>query len=180
MAMEFTFETVYDQKAITAMAKALRKTIGKKRSRRVHIFGWTVVVLDVLFTLLTLPWDGGEWTVDFGTLITWLAGLTVLIILLFEDKLNAYISRKRLIAGTDKAVSVFGEDGYTSVSGFGKSEFRYENIVLPVETDDYFVFLFDRSHGQIYDKSTLSGGTAEEFRHFLSQKTGKEIVRIEG
>jgi len=43
MIMEFRFETVYNQKAFTSMAKALRKTIRKKRSKRSHIFGWMVV-----------------------------------------------------------------------------------------------------------------------------------------
>lgn len=40
--MEFTFETIYDQKAMKAMANALRKTVRKKRSRRSHIWGLIV------------------------------------------------------------------------------------------------------------------------------------------
>lgn len=36
---EFTFETTYNQKAMTTMARALRKTVRKKHSRRSHIFG---------------------------------------------------------------------------------------------------------------------------------------------
>ena len=46
--MEFQFETRYDQKGLNALARALRKTIRKKRSRRSHIFGWCIVALDVL------------------------------------------------------------------------------------------------------------------------------------
>ena len=49
--MEFTFETVYNQKAVTAMARALRKTLRKKKSRRSHIFGWIILVIAVLLTL---------------------------------------------------------------------------------------------------------------------------------
>ena len=49
--MEFSFETVYDQKAVTAMAHGLRKTIRKKHSRRSHVFGWFVVALTLLLTL---------------------------------------------------------------------------------------------------------------------------------
>lgn len=173
--VEFTFETVYDQKAVTVMAEVLRKTIRKKKSRRVHVFGWIAVALAVIFTL---PWGGEAFTVRFLTIATWAAGLIVLAGLLFEDKLNAYIARKHMLAGTDKTAAVFGEEGYTSVSGFGKSEFHYENITLIAETGGYFVFIFDKVHGQIFDKSTLSGGTAEEFRHFLSEKTGKEIQSV--
>ena len=50
--MEFTTTTDYDMKTLTAMARALRKTVRKKRSRRTHIFGWIVVLLG---TFLLLP-----------------------------------------------------------------------------------------------------------------------------
>ena len=43
------------------------------------------------------------------------------------------------------------------------------------ETKDYFVFLFSKNHAQVYDKRTLTGGTAEEFRAFMQEKTGKAI-----
>ena len=50
--MEFTTATDYDMKTLTAMAKALRKTVRKKKSRRAHIFGWIVVLLGTLLLLL--------------------------------------------------------------------------------------------------------------------------------
>ena len=43
--MKFTFETEYNTKTMSVMAKALRKTIRKKHSRRSHIFGWIVSAL---------------------------------------------------------------------------------------------------------------------------------------
>ena len=36
--MNFRFETDYDLDTLTAMAKGLRRTVRKKRSRRVHVF----------------------------------------------------------------------------------------------------------------------------------------------
>ena len=60
IGMEFQFETRYDQKGLTAMARALRKTIRKKSSRRSHIFGWCIVALAILLIaaqrLLGEPW----------------------------------------------------------------------------------------------------------------------------
>ena len=50
MEKEFTFETDYDISALSAMARALRKTVRKKQSRRSRIFGWTVAVLGILTT----------------------------------------------------------------------------------------------------------------------------------
>ena len=49
MEKEFTFETDYDISALSAMARALRKTVRKKQSRRSRIFGWTVAVLGILY-----------------------------------------------------------------------------------------------------------------------------------
>ena len=49
--MEFCFETDYTTKALAAMAKALRKTVRKKHSRRSHNFGWIVFFLGLLLAL---------------------------------------------------------------------------------------------------------------------------------
>ncbi|MBO5365599.1 MAG: hypothetical protein J6A39_03130, partial [Peptococcaceae bacterium] len=65
--MEFKFETAYNQEAITVMAKALRKTVRKKRSHRSHIFGVLVIILALL---LTLPLGGKAFVLDFKTIIT--------------------------------------------------------------------------------------------------------------
>ena len=43
--MEFTCHTTYDQKALTAMARAVRKTVRAKRSRMVRIWAWIIIAL---------------------------------------------------------------------------------------------------------------------------------------
>lgn len=173
--MEFIFETVYDQKAVSAMAKALRKTLRKKRSRRSHIFGWIVVILALL---LTLPIGDRELVINSRTIITWIATAAIIIVFFFEDKLNAYIARKRMLAGSDQAKTVFGEENYCSESKVGKTEWPYANIREVAEVDDYFVFIFDQSHAQVYYKGALVGGTVEEFREFIAQKIGKAVQKV--
>lgn len=174
--MEFTFETVYNQKAVTTMARTLRKTLRKKRSRRSHIFGWIVLVIAVL---LTLPLGDKEFVVNFKTIITWIAALAILVALLFEDRMNGYIARKRMLAGMDRTTTVFNDESYVTTTSIGKTEFPYDrNIDLLAETEDYFVFVFDKSHAQVYDKHALSGGTLEEFRKFISEKTKREITHV--
>lgn len=173
--MEFKFETAYNQEAITIMAKALRKTIRKKRSKHSHIFGLLVVVFAVL---LTLPIGDKEFTLDFRTIITWLVSAILLFVLLFEDKINGYVARKRMLPGLNKAIVTFYEDCYCSETEIGKSEFKYNNIIMLAETDGYFVFLFSQSHAQVYDKKSITGGTIEEFRGFIQGVTGREIQVI--
>lgn len=173
--MEFKFQTAYDQKAITSMAKALRKTVRKKRSRRSHVFGAIVIVLSIM---LALPLGDEKFVLDFRTVITWLVSAILLFVLLFEDRINGYIARKRMLPGLAQATVTFHAEHYCSETEIGKSEFKYDNITHLAETVDYFVFIFSQSHAQIYDKKSISGGTLEEFRAFISGVTGKEIEKI--
>lgn len=43
--MEFTCHTKYDQQALTAMARAVRKTVRAKRSRMVRIWARIIIAL---------------------------------------------------------------------------------------------------------------------------------------
>lgn len=173
--MEFKFETAYNQEAITVMAKALRKTVRKKRSHRSHIFGVFVIILALL---LTLPLGGKAFVLDFKTIITWLVAAILCFTLIFEDKINGYVARKRMLPGLEKAIVTFNEDGYRSETEIGSSEFKYSTIMLLAETADYFVFVFSQSHAQVYDKKSIAGGTIEEFRTFIQNATGKEIQNV--
>ncbi len=171
--MEFKFDTKYDAKALTSMARALRKTVRKKRSRRTHIWGWIVIVLGLL---VSLPL--GEREITMSSVVTWVALAVMLAVFLFEDRLNGKIAGKRMLAGTERTETVFTEERYTSVSALGKSEWNYGNIKVVAENAGYFVFLFSENHAQVYDKSTISGGTVEEFREFIAEKTGAGVVRL--
>ena len=91
--MAFTFETRYDTKALSVMARALRKTVRKKRSRRSHILGWIVIVLALLLLLA----DG--FALDASTIITSLAMLSLLLVFLFEDRLKRSRGEKEAASG---------------------------------------------------------------------------------
>ena len=173
--MEFRFETAYDQKALTAMARAIRKTARKKRSRRSHVFGVIVIVLAIL---LTLPLGGKVFVLNFKTVITWLAAAILFFTLIFEDSINGYTAKKRMLPGLNKAPVTFREDGYHSETEIGNTDFKYGTILLIAETAEYFVFVFSQNHAQIYNKKSKIGGTVEEFRAFIKNATGKEIQNV--
>lgn len=173
--MEFVFETTYNQKALTAMAKGIRKTAREKRSKRSHIFGCIVIALALLLALLDMK-DGIAFTAN--RMVTLLAALVIFIVLLFEDQINGYIARKRMLPGTEKSKVTFTEDGFYSETEIGKSEWNYDKILLLAETNDYFVFVFSQSHAQVYDKNNLSGGTAQAFRQFICERTGKAMTTL--
>lgn len=170
--MEYTFETVYNQKAVSAMVRTLRKTLRKKRSRRTHIWGWIVLILAFF---LAWPVEDGVVVIGFRNIVTWLAMLVILVVMLFEDHINAYIARARMLNGTEKSVVTFGSEHFSSTLDIGKSEWNYERILAIAETADYFVFLFDMNHGQVYAKSSLTGGTVDQFRDFIETRTGMPV-----
>lgn len=167
--MEFHVTTEYRKEAFTAMSRVLRKTIRKKHSRRTHIFGAAVILLAMFLAIF----GNGK-----GAAVTWAAAVLILLVLLFEDRLNGYVARKRILKGTERSDTTFFPENYVSRTAIGVTEFSYAAIAILAETERYFVFVFDNSHGQAYDKKTLSGGSPEEFRAFLMEKTGKEIQRV--
>ena len=174
--MEFRIETVYDARALYVMARTLRKTVRKKHSRRSRILGWALLILTAL---LTFPLDGGTMVWSFRTGVNLVVLLALLCVLLFEDRINGFVAGKRMLRGTEHCTTVFEEEAYRSETELGESCFHYEKIPLVVESKGYFVFVFGPSHAQIYDLSTLSGGSLQEFSTFLQGKTGKEILRLQ-
>ena len=176
--MQFTFQTDYNQRSLSVMAKCIRKTARAKRSKRSHLFGWIVIALALL-----LSFTSGEegFTVTFNMVLTWLVAAMILVTLVFEDQLNGYIAGKRMLKGTEKAAATFDTDNpdmYVSETEVGKSEFSYHKLALIAETERYFVFVFSASHAQVYDKYSLSGGTVNEFREFITKTTGKQLLPV--
>ena len=172
--MKFTFETEYNQKALSVMAKCIRKTARAKHSKRSHRLGWLVVILALLPAILGGPLDGKK-------MIMLAAGVIMVLALVFEDRLNGFVARSRMLKGTESATALFdteNPDCFISGTAVGKSEFFYSSIVALAETDRYFVFVFSGNHGQVYAKCDLTGGSTDEFREFLERVTGKKVEQI--
>ena len=172
--MEFAFETVYNQKALTAMAKAVRKTARAKRSKSSHIIGVVVIVLGVWL----VAGDILNSSFDFKTFVTLIAVVALLVVLPFEDSLNAFIAGKRMIKGSEKANIVFKDENYISATDVGTTEFSYSIIQAVADTGDYIIFVLNQNHAQAYDVSSPVNGTKEQFLDFIEQKTGKKVQRV--
>lgn len=172
----FTFETEYDRRAMTAMARVLRRTVRRGHSRRTHIFGWIVAALAVLLVAGRIA--RGE-RLGVPGAVTVLAGAILVAVLLFEDRLNGALALKRTLPATRSVRTTFGPEGYTSETALGTTQYGYDAIQAVAETEDYFVFLFSASHVQVYDKRRLTGGTADQFRAFLQDAVGKTVSKVD-
>lgn len=153
------------------MAKALRKTIRKKRSRRSHVFGAVVAVLGIVLAL-----SAGQ--INFRLMLTLIAVAAILLALVFEDRLNGYIAFRRMLPGMNFSKVTFHEDSYHSETPIGTSDFPYTNIQILAEEKDYFVFIFSGSHAQLYDKRSITGGSCDAFKQFMTEKTGLDFLKI--
>ena len=169
--MEFVFETHYNARAMTVMAKALRKTVRKKHSRRSHRIGWLVLVLGTALV-------AANFALDVRTFVTGAAMLAIVTALLFEDRINGYVAKRHLLAGTEHCTTVFTEEGFVSTTALGRTEWNYDRIQVIAETADFFVLIYSDKHAQIYDKRQLQGGTPEEFRRFVEHAAGKQVQPV--
>ena len=115
---------------------------------------------------------------DVRTVTSLLVEVMLLSVLLFQDRINGMIACKNALAGTKEYHVAFGEDSYTVVTAATTSTFRYELIDALAESQDYIILLMKKRYVQPLDKRTLTGGTVEEFKRFLEEKTGKTFRRV--
>ena len=171
--MEFTCHTTYDQKTLTAMARAVRKTIRAKTSRRVRLYAWIIMVL--LLVSLWLSW-GNVWQ----TVLSCVVIAALLLVNWKEDALNGYFGKRKALPGTDAAVTIFYPDHYLVKTAAAESKWHYDRILALAETQDYLVLVMGKNHALAMEKATLEGGSISEFCRFLEEKSGRQIQNIGG
>lgn len=173
--MTFEIHSGITNRSMTVAARAMRRVLRRKRSIMWVIFGWTVFFINAL---LLIPFDGEPFALDVSTVISLLVEVMLLSVLLFQDRFNGMIACKNTLAGTKDYHVVFGEESYTVVTEVTTSTFRYELIDALAESQDYIIFLMKKRYARPLDKRTLTGGTVEEFKRFLEEKTGKDFRHV--
>lgn len=170
--MEFVNQTVIGSKELAALSKGARKTMRRNRNRMVRTMAALVIALNVFFAWVSLRAGDSRW---------WLNGalaLFLLVIVVWEDRLNGKFRAKHVLPDAREVTASFGPEGYTHVSKASDSRFTYDQIRMICETPEHFLFYLDRSLGQIYRKDGFTKGTAMAFREFIVQKTGLTVRNI--
>ena len=166
--MELSFKMNYDLKAMSTMAKAVRKGLQEEQDKRSKIIGWVFVAL----TLLILMFSEKFGWMQIAALIL-IIGFAVYLVM--QDTVNGYLAMKKLPEDMRTGTWLFREDGYFSDSKAGESDYSYENIFLIVESQGYMILLFHDGKAHIIDMSTVQGGTEADFRRLLRKKTSLTI-----
>ena len=173
--MTFEIHSDITNRSMTIASRAMRRVLRRKRSIIWAIFGWSVFFINAL---LLIPFDGEPFALDVRTVTSLLVEVMLLSVLLFQDRLNGMIACKNTLAGIKDYHIAFGEESYTVVTAATTSTFRYELIDALAESRDYIILLMKKRYVQPLDKRTLTGGTVEEFKRFLEEKTGKDFRRM--
>ena len=173
--MAFEIHSDITNRSMTIASRAMRKVLRRKRNIIWAIFGWSVFFINAL---LLIPFDGEPFTLNASTVILLLVEVMLLSALLFQDRINGMIACKNTLAGTKNYHIMFGEESYTVITAATTSTFRYELIDAMAESQDYMILLMKKRFVQPLDKRTLTGGTVEEFKRFLEEKTGKTFRRV--
>ena len=173
--MTFEIRSDITNRSMAIASRAMRRVLRRKRSIIWAIFGWSVFFINAL---LLIPFDGESFALDASTMISLLVEVMLLSVLLFQDRFNGMIACKNTLAGTKDYHIAFGEESYTVVTEVITSTFRYEMIDAMAELQDYMILLMKKRFAQPLDKRTLTGGTVEEFKRFLEEKTGKTFRRV--
>ena len=171
--MESTRHTTYDKKALTAMARAVRKTVRAKRSRMVRI--WARVIIGLLAVSLWISW-GNIWQTAANCAV-----MAVLLLINWkEDAFNGYFARRKALPGTSAADTAFYSDRYLVKTAAAESKRQYDRILALAETGECLVLVMGRNHALAMEKAALEGGSLPEFRRFLEEGSGQSIQNIGG
>lgn len=171
--MEFTCHTTYDQKALTAMARAVRKTVRAEKSRIVRYHGW--IMIGLLAGSIWLSW-GRLWQMV-------LSGVVIVGLLLVhwkEDAINGYFAKRKALPGTDCADTTFYPDHYHVKTSAAESRWQYDKILALAESRDYLLLVMGMNHAMAIEKAALKGGSVPEFCRFIEEKSGRKIQNIGG
>ena len=170
--MEFVIETAVDQRAVTALARGLRKTLRRRRSRMVRLLGWALAALSLLLSLLLYLAEGDVLWLNL------LIGLALPVIILCEDRLDGAVGLRQVLPGSRQVTARFTEEDYVHTTPVSESRWRYGQIQAICETEDYFLLLLSRRHGQVYSKAGFTRGDPEAFRAFLAARTGLPVRAV--
>lgn len=171
--MIFTCHTTFDKKTLTIMARAVRKTMRAKRSRRIRLYAWSIIGL-----LLVATW------LSWGNIWQTAANCVVIVALLLinwkEDAINGYFAKHKIMSGTESCEIKFYPTCFYMKNSVSFSKWKYDKILAMVDTGDYFVLVMGKNHAVAIEKANLKGGSILEFSRFIEEKSGQIIQNIVG
>lgn len=169
----FSVEQTYDIQTMTALNVAARKKV-RRWYNLVRAGAWILLILSAGTMLMSMAY--GIFGLDDWILPV--AALVMILFLVFDDKLNGWVSLRQLLPGSAHSVTTFTDESYTVKTDTTVTEYRYENISCLCEAERYFIFFLGNKHGQCFDKQCFQQGDSAAFRIWMQQKTGLSFQTV--
>ena len=165
-------QTTLDRKAMTTLARITRRTLRRGRNGPVRMLAWFVVVLETFLTWVYIRGGQGGWPVNM------LLAVIMLACILTEDQVNGMVSLRQILPASREVNATFQENHYIHRTQGAETWWSYRQIKAIGEDKDYFAFVLDKNHGQIYAKEGFEWGSPDEFREFIQRRTGLKIRKV--
>ena len=169
--MEIICSTTYDRRALSALARALRKTVRRTRSRLLRVWCWVLLVLSLLSAWVS--W--GEWG-NCGA--QWGGGRPDAGRSAGGGRNQRLLCQAERPAGDGGVHGALLEEHYETKIAGAATQWQYSKLLRLAENDRYLVLILGKNHGQLCDKEELTGAAPEELRAFLEQRTGLTVERF--
>ena len=165
---EYDFERMMELQRVVSKVLTPKATAGKKAS----YFLWSMLGLGVGAYLIA---KGGNAYISSACI---LMGLILLVRVYFFYHLMAW--RATRMMKKEDTVHEFQFEAGQSLAWQGQesAKYPYEQCAKLLETAKSFYFLMDNGQGLMMDKAGLKGGSVDELRAFLEQKTKKPAEKV--
>ena len=162
--MEFSLEMRYGHKAMTTMAKGIRKALQAEYYRKSVIIGSLFIGIGAGI-LINSTRFGYQQIIAAIVLVLWA------LYMAFQDHIHGIWASLKMPKGMKKGTWTFRDDGFFSTTEMGISGFDYDSIYAMVECDGYLILCFANSQGQIFDLNQLKEEDAKGLKKLLRKKT---------
>ena len=164
--------TEYDHQHLTELQRVLGSSLTRSRvlHRRVAntALGVAALVLAVALAVLRTEW--------ICVVLPAGIGLYFLAWGLFQFQLAA-LATLRALKPSQTSCNCFLERSYllmTNADGVDGQQYRYEDCLRLFETEGNLYFILKDGQGVVLDKANLKGGTVDQLRTWMEEKTGKK------
>jgi len=162
--------TEYDYQRLLELKRVLSRALTHKRTvhQRAANIGLGVFALTLAGALVIFE---KHWA--FIVLLA-LVGLYFLVWGAFYFQLAALMTLRSLTPQTASCDYILEKNDVLSTNGRDGQQYRYETCLRLLETEGNLYFIMKDGQGLVLDKAGLKGGTADQLRAWLEEKTGKQ------
>ena len=166
--------TEYDFDRMMELQRVVAKVLSPKQTgaKRLSYFLWSMLGLGVGAYLIA---RGGNAYISSACI---LMGLILLIRVYFFFHLMAWRATRMMKKADSVYEFQFESDHILAWQGQKSAKYPYEQCAKLLETGKSFYFLMENGQGLMMDKAGLKGGSVEELRRLLEQKTGKPAENV--